>query len=83
MSQPDHLGDPTICSGLPHPIVTVSCHWCPHRQAWTVSLTAGEASGLLSVEQWPLGPFDDTPTAIAFATDTLSQAVERIAPTWP
>lgn len=83
MTTVDHPGDPRICSGVPHPIVSVSLTWCPHVQAWTVSLTSGEASGLLSAEVWPMGPFDDAPTALAFATDRLSVVVERIAPTWP
>lgn len=78
MTYPDHLGHPDICAGVDHPIVTVSVHWCPHRQAWTVSLTGGQADLPLICDRIDLGPFDGTSDAIALAQLQLASMVQAI-----
>lgn len=78
MTTLDHLGDPRVCAGLDHAIVTVSCHWCPHRQAWTVSRTAGAAEEPCSAEQWSLGPFDGTTETLGFALERLAEGLAAI-----
>jgi hypothetical protein len=79
MTTVDHPADPRVCAGLPHTVLNVSCTWCPHRQAWTVSLTGGQAEQPLTLREWHLGPFDGTEEAATFAAGVLIAAV-RTAP---
>lgn len=75
---PDHIGNPQVCAGLPHPIVSVAVHYCPHRQAWTVSLTGGQAEGPVFLRTWSLGPFDTRDDALHLAIRELGHAIRVI-----
>lgn len=74
-----HPADPDVCAALPHSIVNVSATWCPHRQAWTVSLSGGQAEEPLTLRDWQLGPFDGDEEAATFAAGVLIAAIRSVA----
>lgn len=62
MIPPDH----EICASTDHRHWTYTCHWCPHRQQWSLSRSAWTETGTggdptdYVVETAYLGPFDGT-----------------------
>lgn len=72
-----------ICGSVPHAYLSAWAMWCGHRQAWTVSWTLYQDSGLqddarvVASGYVPLGPFDDTADALRLLVGKL----EELAPT--
>jgi hypothetical protein len=67
--------DQSWCADLPHPLVTISVHLCPHRREVIAWVTTGTTDA--PVLGWPyrFGPFDDPDETVATLELLLAQKV--------